>query len=111
MDKNFELVDCMMDGILQTEEWRRISMNDPQIVAGQAQLNALMDKLAERVPRKMMMDLEEAINQASIAGWDAAVLYGIHVGLAVRKIAADPMGYSAARLEAAAEQRRREQHG
>ena len=29
MDKNFELVDCMMDGILQTEEWRRISMNDP----------------------------------------------------------------------------------
>ncbi len=110
MDKNFEIVDCMMDGILQTDEWRRISMNDPQIVAGQAQLNALMDKLAERVPRKMMMDLEEAINQASIAGWDAAVLYGIHVGLAVRKIAADPMGYSAARLEESAERKRRERY-
>ena len=95
MSENVEIIRSVMDGILQTEKWVKILTEDPQIVAAESQLRAVMETVSAQVPRKVKVELEDAITWAENAFIDAAVLYGISVAQTIQSFASAPAGYTA----------------
>lgn len=95
MSENVEIIRSVMDGILQTDKWEKILMEDPQIMAAESQLRAVMEAVSARVPKKVRGELESAIVWTQNAFVDAAVLYGINVAQTIQTFASSPSGYTA----------------
>lgn len=95
MSENVEIIHSIMDGILQTEKWEKILMEDPQIAAAESQLRAAMEAVSAQVPKAVRGELESAIVWTQNAFVDAAVLYGISVAQTIQTFASSPAGYTA----------------
>lgn len=94
MSENGEIIKNIMNGIIQTGKWERISTNDPQITAAERKLDAVMQKISASVPRNVWNELESAITFSESAYTDAAVLYGMYVAYLIQTEVANPSIYS-----------------
>lgn len=94
MDKHMELMDRIMGALFNSEEWDRITMNDPRICAITERVYKVMERLQSIVPYELYSELEDAIGHAETAYSDAGILFGIHVADTLRQTAANPAVYS-----------------
>ena len=94
IDNNLVLVDDIMGTIMQTDEWEEIQLNDPRVVAA---TNALQEKMAALRPLfsfKEYFGLEKAVWEAATSIVEPAIMYGIHVALALQDVTGRIPDYS-----------------
>ena len=83
MDKNLLLMDDLISGITQTDEWAAIERNDPFIQSAANALSEALETLRESVPREVVDELQRRADDQAFAYINAAMLYGIHVAIAL----------------------------
>lgn len=98
-DKNVVLMDDIMQGICQTDEWQDILSCDPRIVAANAHWNNAMEKVKSLVPQELYDELCEANAGEVIAAGDTGILFGIRVADVIRDVASRPADLSRHILE------------
>ena len=74
----------IMDGIVQSEEWAELQMNDPGIKAAESRLHRAMENARAHLPAEDYMELSDAQTGEVSAHCDVALLYGIWSGRQTR---------------------------
>ena len=94
MDKNLALMDRIMGGITQSDEWNEIQISDPQISNADARWHGAMEQVRDLIPDGLYDELCDAhVTEISAIG-DAGILYGIHVADVIRDVASRPVDLS-----------------
>lgn len=88
------LMNEIMDGIVQTDEWTKLQIIDPGVQAAANQWRQAMESAKAHLPRAVYIELSDAHACEVGAIGDAAILYGIHVANTIRDIAARPSDLS-----------------
>ena len=93
-DANIQLMDDLMNGIIQTDEWENIQNADPVIAAAFERFSKALDEVKSRITREQYVELSDAVCHY-VASFDtAAILYGMHIATSIRDIAARPADLS-----------------
>lgn len=104
MDKRaLSMMDRIMDGIEQTEEWTELQLHDPGIKAADRRFNRALEAVEKYIPRKVYMELSDAHCEVVAAYCDAAILYGMRVAAVIQAAAANPSEMTRFWLERAKE--------
>lgn len=98
-ENRWRVVDDLMNGIWNSDEWNRLQTNDPRIQAAETAFHALLYSLTGTIEKETCWQMEETIGELEAAMADTAILYGIHVANSIQLAAANPASYSAHRLE------------
>ena len=94
MDKSMELAYQLMEAIRQTDEWERIWMEYPGVVAAKAKLDEVMERVSTRIPGDLVDELWEAMGKLDWANECASVLFGARLALSVARAMKDPAAFS-----------------
>lgn len=92
--KNLALMDSIMGGITQADEWDKIQMYDPEITAASDRWEAAMEQAKALIPRELYNELYDAHEAGTSAIGDVGILYGIHVADVIREVASSPADLS-----------------
>ena len=80
----------IMDGIVQSEEWAELQMNDPGIKAAESRLRRAMENARAYLPAEDYMELSDAQTGEVSAHCDVALLYGMRVTALIQAATANP---------------------
>jgi len=94
MKKQLEIMDDIIGAISDTNEWRRIQMEDPSILAAEEKVGGILDRVKPLIPRELFMQLSDAITEVGTAYHDPAILYGIQVAQAIHDVVLNPTALS-----------------
>ena len=93
-DKNLDLMDDIMRGVYQSDEWQNILAHDPSIVAAAARWSAVLTQVKDFLPKRLYMELDSAHTDEVTDTSEAGILFGIHVADAIRDVASRPADLS-----------------
>lgn len=88
--RDLSLMDSIMNGIDQTDEWMDIQLNDPGLKAAASQLRRAMERAKAYLPKELYNELSDAQSGELAAHSDLAILYGMHVAAVIQAVAANP---------------------
>ena len=80
----------IMDGIVQSEEWEELQMNDPGIEAAEGRWSRALESAKPYLPRELYNELSDA-NCGEVSAYsDVAILYGMRVAAVIQAVTANP---------------------
>lgn len=91
MTTELEIMDELMNAVTQTDEWKRIQLQDARILEAERELYGVLEQVRQYIPAHLMAELEDAMCGAVPAAYgDVGILYGIQVADAIHAVAAKP---------------------
>ena len=89
----------IMDGIVQSEEWEELQMNDPGIEAAEGRWSRALERAKTYLPRELYNELSDA-NCGEVSAYsDVAILYGMRVAAVIQAVTANPAAMTRVWLE------------
>ena len=98
-DRNVALVDEILQTALQTDEYFKMLLEDPEIKRTGHDLESIIDGITPKITKEERDALETAINMQLNANDRVTFLYGIHTIAAIYDVAARPYDLSQYVLE------------
>lgn len=98
-EKQIAIVDQIVSGVLQTDEWLNIQLNDPAIKRASEKFADVLDRLKPLVPEELADELDIAVGECLSALETPAIMYGVFVADAIRTVSANPSDVSRHMLE------------
>lgn len=93
-DKNLTLMDDIMGGITQADEWNNIQTSDPMITAASDRWSVALEQAETLLPKELYKELCDAHTDGLSAIGDAGILFGIHVADVIRDVSSRPADLS-----------------
>ncbi len=94
MDKDFGLIDKIIDGIMQSDEWNKALLDNERMKQEEKKLAEILDKITECMGQDVAEQVEEAANNFAFAATDCSVLFGLHVADVLRRFSSCPAAYA-----------------
>ena len=105
MDLSMDIMDGIMNGVMQSKEWTRISTEDPNIAETTGRLGILIEQVKPLISFQMYDEILTAIGEVEAAYAEVAALYGMRVECLIQQTAAHPEEFSHYMMKVAAERR------
>lgn len=93
-NKNLALMDDIMGGITQSDEWNEILLHDPAIVAADNRWEAAIEQAKALIPDELYVELHDSHEAKASASGDVGILFGIHVADVIRDVVSRPADLS-----------------
>lgn len=105
MDTHVKLFQEILGALVASEEWTRITYEDPAINEEEAQLEEVMKRLSALVPDELRCELDDAACNVRSAYVDAAILFGMRVAQLRQRAPENPEQFTEYTARRAAERR------
>ena len=99
LNQSSVIMDCIIDGVQDSDEWIRILNDDPRIQNAEKKMQAILATL----PRNIELTIDRASNELLAAYIATSILYGMRVMIAMYDSAMDPAAFSRQVLESLGE--------
>lgn len=88
MSRNIALMDDLLSGITQTDTWKDVQLQNPEILAADKVLAEALEKLRGVAPEEVINQIIDAAYAYASSFETAAILYGVHVADTLRDCSA-----------------------